>query len=66
MGSHTVMFQTMDIPKEYIGLRVSEIVLEKDETLFAIEHEDHQMQPVFLSNPSLKEGDRLIFAKFAD
>ena len=66
MGSHTVMFQTMDIPKEYIGLRVSEIVLEKDETLFAIEHEDHHMQPVFLSNPSLKEGDRLIFAKFAD
>ncbi len=66
LSSHTVTFLTMDIPKEYIGARVSEITLEKNETLFAIEHEDHSMQPVFLSNPYLKKGDRLIFAKFVD
>ena len=66
LSSHTVTFQTMDIPKEYSGSRVSEIVFEKNETLFAIEHEDHSMQPVFLSNPYLQKGDRLIFAKFVD
>lgn len=66
IGSHTMIFSEMDIPKEYIGIRVSEINFEDNEVLVAIEREDKTINGVFLTNHELAKGDKLIFAKFVD
>ncbi len=66
IGSHTMVLSEMYIPKEYIGIRVSEIKFEENEVLVAIEREDKTLNKVFLTNYELMRGDKLIFAKFVD
>ncbi len=66
IGSHTMVLSEMDIPKEYIGIRVSEINYEENEVLVAIEREDKTLNKIFLTNYELMRGDKLIFAKFVD
>lgn len=64
-GSHTLAFSTMDIPKDYIGERVSSIVFEEHESLFAVER-DTVFTLVGLTDMPLKRGDKLIFSKVVD
>lgn len=65
-GTHITSFTVMDIPKEYIGCNVSDIVFEKNEILYAIEHADNTFVMVGLKNEILLKGDRLIFSKLVD
>ena len=37
LGSHTVSFNSMEVPREYISERVSNIVFEENEILYAVE-----------------------------
>ncbi|MEG0615412.1 MAG: TrkA family potassium uptake protein [Oscillospiraceae bacterium] len=66
IGSHTLTFATMDIPKEYYDKKVSEIVFEKDEILYAVERESTNLILVGLNDMVLKRGDRLVFSKLVD
>ena len=65
IGVHTLSFTTMDIPKEYIGLKVSEIEFEDDEVLYAIER-NNQFTLIGLDDIILVKGDKLIFSKLVD
>lgn len=65
MGLNTIMFNKMEIPKEYIGLRASSINFEKNEVLFAVERNGNTIL-VGLTNIEMKKGDKLIFAKLID
>ncbi|MDR0975157.1 MAG: TrkA family potassium uptake protein [Ruminococcus sp.] len=58
---------TMDIEKEHIGRRLTEIseLLETNETIIAIEHKDGTTQMAAFSNPELKKGDKLILVKIS-
>lgn len=66
VDSHTIALNDMDIPKEYVDLRVSDIEFEEDEVLFAIERGGSKLSLVGLNNLVLRKGDRLIFAKLVD
>jgi len=58
--------EIMEIPKDFIGKRISEIEFEENETLVAIEHGDGALSRILLTNRELQKGDKLILAKFAD
>ncbi len=66
LGGHSIVMEMMDIPKELIGKRLTEIEFEENETLVAIEHEDGSVSKILLKNHELEKGDKLILAKFAD
>lgn len=65
LGSHTVSFNSMDAPKEYIGQRISNIHFKEDEILYAIER-DKRLILVGLSNMDIQKGDKLIFSNLVD
>lgn len=65
VGEHTIIMSEVDVPKDYVGKRVSEIEFEENEVLVAIEHADRSLERAFLKNIELLKGDRLIIAKFA-
>lgn len=65
-GTHITSFTVMDIPKEYIGCNVSDIVFEENESLYAIERADNTFILVGLHNEILLKGDKLIFSKLID
>ena len=65
-GSHTISFITMEIAKEFIDKKVSEIRFEQDETLFAVERNETEFILVGLDNMKLQKGDKLIFSKKVD
>lgn len=64
-GATTVSFYSMDIPREYIGARVSAIEFEPEEVLYAVERETKFIL-VGLQNLFLQKGDKLIFSKRVD
>lgn len=66
IGAHTVSFFSMDIPKQYIDLPVSEIELEENEILYAIKRNSTDLILVGQQNPILQKGDILIFSKLVD
>lgn len=66
LGVHTLSFTSMDIPKSFIGLNVSDIKFEENEVLYAIQRENGKFVLVGLNNMTLAKGDRLVFSKIAD
>lgn len=66
VGGHSIVMEIMEIPKDFIGKRISEIEFEENETLIAIEHSDGALSRILLTNHELQKGDKLILAKFAD
>lgn len=66
IGAHTLGFSTMEIPKEYIDCRASEIEFEPNEVLYAVERDETNLILVGLIDIVLKKGDRLIFSKLVD
>ncbi len=66
VGGHSVVMEMMEIPKEFVGKRISEIEFEENETLVAIEHSDGTVSMMLLKNCEMQAGDKLILAKFAD
>ena len=65
IGSRTITFSTMEIPKNFIGLNVSDIEFEPDEVLYAVERGDN-LKLVGLSDIVLEKEDKLIFSKIVD
>lgn len=66
VGNHTILMYELDISKDFVGKRVSEIEFDEGEVLVAIEHSDKTVSKMFLTNYELLKGDRFIIAKFAD
>lgn len=66
LGGHSIIMSETEIPKEFVGKRISEIEFEESEVLVAIEHSDKTLSKMFLTNYELLKGDKLIIAKFAD
>jgi trk system potassium uptake protein TrkA len=64
---HMVSIITIETEKEHIGMRLTEIsgLLEKNETIVAVEHSDGSIQMAMYSNPEIKKGDKLILVKIA-
>ena len=62
IGKTVVSFDSMKIPQELIGKRVSGITFEENEVLYAIERNDNFML-VGQNNYELCEGDILVFSK---
>lgn len=65
LGKKTVSFNTMNIPREFIGVRVSDIEYEKNEVLYGIVR-DGELVLVGLDNHELRKDDILIFTKIVD
>jgi trk system potassium uptake protein TrkA len=65
---HLVSIITIETEKEHIGKRLTEIsdLLERNETIVAIEHKDGTYQMSMYSNPEIKKGDKLILVKIAN
>ena len=66
VGNHTILMYRIDIPKDFVGKRVSEITFEEGEVLVAVEHADNSISKMFLTNYEILKGDKFIVAKFAD
>lgn len=66
LGTRTITFTSMCIPKEFIGQKVSDIEFENDEVLFAIERENDGLILVGLKDLKLDKNDKLIFSKIVD
>lgn len=66
IGGHSVVMELMEIPKDFIGRRISEIEFEENETLVAVEHSDGSVSRILLTNSELLKGDKLILARFVD
>lgn len=65
IGADTVSFNTMLIPRELIGLTVSDIEYEQNEILYAIKR-NGILKLVGLENFELEKNDILIFSKIID
>ena len=65
IGSHTISFVQMDIPKQFVDLKVSEVTFEENEVLYAVER-DAKLILVGLNDIILHKGDKLIFSKLID
>jgi trk system potassium uptake protein TrkA len=67
-NGHLVSIITIDVEKEHIGKRLTEIseLLEPNETIVAIEHKDGSIQMSMFFNPEIKSGDKLIIVKIAN
>ena len=64
LGSRTVKFTTMDIPKEFIGVSPHEITYENDETLFAVISPEGTLTLIGdYDGVPLFKGQKLIFSK---
>lgn len=64
LGNHSMLITEIDIEKKMIGKRLSELQLEDNETIIAIQHENNTVKGIFLTNYELSKGDKLICAKF--
>jgi trk system potassium uptake protein TrkA len=62
---HLMSIVTLDIEKEHIGLRLTEMseLLETNEAVIAVERKDGTIVMNAFSNPELQKGDKLILAK---
>lgn len=66
IGTKTIQFTKIDIPKAFIGLNVNEIDYEENETLYAVERRPGELLLIGLSNITLEKNDKLIFSKIID
>lgn len=66
VGNHNMVITRVTAEKIMFGMRVSELQMEDNETIIAIEHSDSSVETIFLSNYEITEGDTLICARFVD
>ena len=66
VGDHSILMYEFDVPKDFVGKRVSEIEFDEGEVLVAVEHSDKTISRMFLTNYEILKGDTFIIAKFAD
>ncbi|MDK2802811.1 MAG: TrkA family potassium uptake protein [Oscillospiraceae bacterium] len=66
IGSHTINFYSKPIKKSNIGRYLYEIITDKQEIIFAIEHDDKSLTIAKDNNIKLKQGDSLVISKIID
>lgn len=66
IGAHTVSFYSMEVPKNFIENKVSEIDFEDNEVLYAIKRNSTDLILVGQKDIVLQKGDILIFSKVVD
>ena len=66
VGTHNLTISKIKADEDIWGMRVSEIDLESNETIIGIEHENKNVETIFLTNYEIIPGDVLIYAKFVD
>ena len=66
VGTHNLTVTKLTADSEMVGMRVSELSLENNETIIAVEHENKNVETIFLTNYEIVSGDVLIYAKFVD
>lgn len=66
VGTHNLVVSRIEAEKLMVGMRVSELQMEENETIIAIEHSDSSVETIFLTNYEIANGDTLICARFVD
>lgn len=67
IGSHTISFSTISIPKKLVGQSVKDIEFDEKEFLYAILHSDNSISIVDNnSNITLSNDDKIIISKIVD
>lgn len=66
LGSHTVTFHTVAVPKEYWNHPCSDVRLNHGEQIFAVLHPDLAMELASEMKQKLSSMDQLIIAKLVD
>ena len=66
VGTHNLTVSKIKADEEIFGMRVSELNLEYNETIIGIEHQNKNVEMIFLTNYEILPGDVLIYAKFVD
>lgn len=66
IGAHTVSFYSMEVPKNFIDNKASEIDFENNEVLYAIKRNSTDLILVGQKDIVLQKGDILIFSKVVD
>ena len=64
--AHTVSFYSIEVPKNFIDNKVSEIDFEDNEVLYAIKRNSTDLILVGQKDIVLQKGDILIFSKVVD
>ena len=65
LGARTITFTTMAAPKAFVGMNASEIELEQDEVLYAIDRGVEGLTLVGMKDIEIQKDDKLIFSKIA-
>jgi len=66
LGARTITFTTMAAPKAFVGMNASEIELEQDEVLYAIDRGVEGLTLVGMKDIEIQKDDKLIFSKIVD
>lgn len=66
IGAHTVSFYSIEVPKNFIDNKVSEIDFEDNEVIYAIKRNSTDLILVGQKDIVLQKGDILIFSKVVD
>jgi trk system potassium uptake protein TrkA len=68
VGSHTIKFKKINVPKHLIDINATEVELEdpQNQSLFAVEHSDLTLSFQKDFNKKLKETDKLILSVLVD
>lgn len=66
LGSHTISFTTQFVPKHMVGLTVSDIELEANQSLFAIQHKDLSLTMYNGQKLRLASDDKIILSSIID
>lgn len=66
LGSHTITFLTVDVPKNIIGANARELDLEPNQSLYAVIHNDLSLELYKNQGIILRESDKLIISNIVD
>jgi trk system potassium uptake protein TrkA len=66
IGSHTLNFKTIPVPKHLIGYNANEIELQENEALFAVEHSDFSLSLSNNFDVKLVSTDKLVITIVVD
>lgn len=66
IGAHTFSFEIINLPRELIGKKASEIEMKEDESVYAVERGGTEIILANAKETELQKGDRLIISRLVD
>lgn len=66
IGAHTFSFEIINLPRELIGKKPSEIEMNGNEAIYAVERGGTEIILINSEEPELQKGDRLIVSRLVD